>query len=66
MGSRHGKTKNGDPLNETAILAASSRLGVALMTTGTLLALVAQSRHSDPAAAEAAMRELEGRLRERD
>lgn len=52
--------------SENEVLGAATRLGVAFMTNGTLIGLIAERRSSDPAAAEAAMRELEQRQRKED
>jgi len=47
--------------DERAVTEATVRLGIELMTTGALIALLAECRTTDPPGAEAAMRELERR-----
>ena len=63
----HLKSGEGDPNaprpDESSVVEAALRLGVAFMTKGTLLALIAERRDDDPAAVEAAVREIEHRNR---
>lgn len=47
--------------SEPAILEAGLRRGMALLQDGALIALIANRREEEPAAVEAAMRELERR-----
>jgi hypothetical protein len=54
------------PDREDKILDVSKRLGVAFMTNGALIALLADRGQGEPAVVEAAMRELECRNRRRD
>jgi len=54
------------PPGEDDILDAATRLGVAFMTNGALIALLADRGQGDPAVAEAAMHELERRNRRSD
>lgn len=51
---------------EDEILDAATRIGVAFMTNGALIALLADRRQGEPAVVEAAMRELECRNPRRD
>ncbi|MGP1357084.1 hypothetical protein [Roseicyclus sp.] len=48
-------------VSEADVLIAAVRLGIAFMTKSALVALVAERRQTDPAATEAALRELDRR-----
>ena len=63
----HLKSGEGDPHDpcpdDASVVEAALQLGVAFMTKDALLALIAERRDDDPAAVEAAVREIKHRNR---